>query len=202
MKNLSLFVLAASLAGCTKPVPVTQAPAVIDHELRTFLGIRTIDATVTVPDSAQAYYPVAIMFTDGREIAHAKGVMHSAGGSRTARPLVTSIQLMWQIEDRQFRRAALVQGGNIRELSLVYPDWQRLAGVGQSWRRVSENENLTYKGVSVRGILAVSGDEKTQPQLYPTSDTLAAAAKYVVVLGVVFGSDTKSLEPRFLSQEL
>ena len=190
-----VFLAACNRHDSTKPV--AQPPNSIDRELRAFLGINTLDATVRLPDFANAYYAVAVMFSDGKEIAHGKGPLFSIG-PRIQRSPITNIQLLWQVEASNFRRAALVNNGNISNLSDSYPDWQHLVAGGQSSRPVSEDENLTYKGISVRGILIGS----STGQLYPTSETLLSAAKHLVIIGFVFGSDIESVKQRFQSPEL
>ncbi|HEY8899381.1 MAG TPA: hypothetical protein VIM61_03150 [Chthoniobacterales bacterium] len=191
MRSL-FFITLALLSGCEKP-DLPEPPRTIDHELRTFMGIRTLDASFTLPDSASAYYPVTLLFADGQQVAEIKGPAMMSVGTHQPQPFRGHIQLLWQFESNQFRRAAIVDGSNSRDLSDAFPHWQQFSSAG--WRPVPMDEHLSYQGVSILGLLASS----SAPQLYPTSATLATAAKYVVAIGIVYDSDSAALRTRFLS---
>lgn len=186
-----LLIIAVLFSGC-KPDHPTVPPSRNDDALRTFMGIRTVDARFALPDSATAYYPAAVFFADGKEVARVKGPAMMNLGSHQQRPFHGDIQLLWQFESDQFRRAALVDGGNSRDLTDAFPHWQEFSSAG--WRPVPMDERLSYQGISILGLLASS-----PPQVYPAPEKLASAGKYVVAIGIVYGSDAAALERQFLS---
>jgi len=196
----ALLVLALLLCACRKPETpaAAQQPPAIDEGLRTFMGIHTLDGRFKLPDTAAGYYPVAVMFADGGELARRRGPMLLGGGPQEfpAVPRTGDVQLLWQFEGGKFRRAALVDGANAAELGDVFPHWQQMAAA--AWRSVPLEENLTYQGITILGILIASPDNKVQPQLYPASgERLPSCGQYVVAIGIRHGSDAEALRREF-----
>ncbi len=198
MKKLIPFLfVAALLIGCQKSDHTAPTSATNDEALRTFLGIRSIDARFTLPDSEIGYYPVAIFFANGKEMARRTGIMRIGMDSHRQLPFSGDFQLLVQFESNQFRRAALVCDGNLCDLSDAFPYWQNLSY--PSWRPVPMDEHILYQGVSILGIMAASPGSRAMPNLYGLPD-LASLAPYVVAVGIVFGSDKAALTKRFLSE--
>jgi hypothetical protein len=59
-KQITFLIMAVLLSGCKKADYPSPVPATNDEALRTFMGIRSIDAHFTLSDSAIGYYPVVI----------------------------------------------------------------------------------------------------------------------------------------------
>lgn len=193
----ALLVAALLLTACHKPEPPAQrASDSIDYNLRTFLGISTLNPKFTLPDSAKAFYPVAVFFVDGKEVARKNGPAMLSFGDTEQRPVSVDFQLLWQVEGKLFRRALVVMGGNTMDLSNAFPYWQQmLSGSFSSWNVPMEGgAPYQYQGVTILGIVASGMDAGTiaQGHLNP-----ASAGKYVVALGVCYGSDRDALEKQF-----
>jgi len=201
--SIALVIVAAcGLAGaaCHKS-PSASAPRQddvrpVDEELRTFLGIRTVRGRFALPETAAGYYPVAILFADGREVARKKCPMYlSQGAASVARRV--DIQLLCQYEQGAFRRAALVDQGNATELGDGYP-WDDFASAG--WRSMNAEEAIQYQGITILGIMAsrgkAGGDHGVA--LYTSAENLPASNKYVIAIGIDTDTDPGKLRERFL----
>jgi hypothetical protein len=198
-RSLLVLALALLLAACHKPEPpAAQPPPSIDYNLRAYLGIRTIDAKFTLPDSAQGYYPVTIFFADGKEVARKNGPVMLGALNNAQRPMSGDFQLLWQYDGDQFRRAAVVDGANTLDLSDAFPHWQQMQYA--AWRSVPMQENVSYQGITILGIIAKSADPKQGPVLEPVAPSgLASIGQYVVAIGVCYGSDYDALKKQFIS---
>jgi hypothetical protein len=199
LRLLVVPLLFLPLAACDQAMPGARPPeqSTIDHELRTYLGIRTLRGTFTLPKTAQGYFPVAIMFADGVEVARTKLVLNLMGKDHRG-PISGEIQLLMPADATGTQRAVLIDGGNKRDLTDLYPHWPEFTS--GSWRSVQASEDFRYDGVSICAIFAStpSGTE----QLYPKPDQLATAGKYVVAIGVVSGEDSEALRKQFQAAKI
>jgi hypothetical protein len=188
---LSLLLL--PLAACAPPSPGARPAdqAMIDQELRTYLGIRTLRGTFTLPTKAQGYFPVAIMFADGVEVARASVALQGLKDRRG--PMSGEIQLLMPADAKLTQRAVLIDGGNKRDLTELYPHWNDFTSGG--WRPIASNEEFRYDGVSICAIFVSTPGAAAQ--LHPSPDKLATAGKYVVAIGLVHGEDFEALKRQF-----
>jgi hypothetical protein len=173
------------------PTPQLSTLSQTGEELRTFLGVKSIRGKFKLPKDAVGYYPVALFFADGKQVARAPSVMFFGD------PTEGEIQLLWQMDDtrKSVKRAALVDGGNERDVFGFYSHWDEFRNNGA--RTVPPDEHFRYGDVDVAAIIGTQGSGSFLPQLYPAPDQLPTAAKYVIAIGVVTDSDRDRLRTKF-----
>jgi hypothetical protein len=188
------------ITGCKKASESRVTATPIDQSLRAFMGIRTVNMDFELPEKDSAYYPVVVGFANGKEVLFSKGPVLTTGLKSTKEnPHRGNLQLMWrQLDDNTIEKAALVMDGNSRDLTAAYPYWEKFSA-GGGWRSVDLQENLSYKGVHILGIVSSPAAEQVGPQLSPDTSNLAQAARYYVVIGIVTGGDADDMLRRFHS---
>lgn len=152
----------------------------------------TLRGTFALPANAACYVPMAIYLQDGNEFVLTNGKMVSLGPDAARRG---EIQLTWQFEGKHSFHADLINGQDKTNLALVIPLWNHFAnGV---WRTVGADEHWQYKGMPICGIIASNGPgNAAAPNLHPDPANLAAAASYVIVIGIDSDADPAKLRER------
>jgi len=163
------------------------SPDPVDRELRTFLGIDSLRANLTLPPSSAAY-PVVVLFAEGKEVGRFNGIYSSGAFSDTYR-----VELMWQRVESKLQRMLLIHLGNTRDLMGQYPYWAELFGGYHSWAPIALDAGVAYDGISLVGVLFGNGvqDRLSSMPAFGAATDVRRLGKYVVALGVVYGEPDK-----------